>query len=160
MKRFALVLATLLLAGSRPLAADADASRQADVERKGKAVMPFDQSASMHVFVPTARGGVQTVMVHDGDPAQVALVRSHLRAEAARFARGDFRDPAAIHGTRMPGLRTLSAGAGRIAVTYADVATGGRITYATGDPRLVRALHAWFAAQVRDHGRRVMSSLE
>lgn len=114
----------------------------------------------MHMFVPTARGGVQTVMVHDGDPAQVALVRSHLRVEAARFARGDLRDPATIHGNRMPGLRTLSAGAGRVAVTYADVPSGGRITYTTGDPRLVTALHAWFAAQVRDHGRHAMSPSE
>jgi hypothetical protein len=79
-------------------------------------------------------------------------VRSHLRKEALAFARGDFADPAAIHGVDMPGLHALHAGAARIVVRYADVPQGARITYATRDPALVAALHAWFKAQVNDHG--------
>ena len=119
-------------------------------------IMPFDINRTMHVFRPTPNGGVQTVMVHDGDPGQIALVRSHLRKEAAAFARGDFADPAALHGANMPGLAQLHAGARRIAITYADTTNGGAITYTTRDRSLVAAIHAWFAAQVKDHGSHAM----
>ncbi len=118
--------------------------------------MPFDLSRSMHMFAPTPNGVIQTVIVHDGDPKQVALVRSHLRIEARAFARGDFGDPAAIHGHDMPGLEQLHRGAQRVTVTYADVERGGSITYTTRDPKLVDAVHAWFHAQVKDHGAHAM----
>lgn len=114
--------------------------------------MPFSMETSKHVFVPTPSGGVQTVLVHDGDAKQVGLVRSHLRKEATAFARGDFADPASIHGGEMPGLKALRAGSSRISVRYAEVPNGARITYATADPALVSAIHAWFKAQVSDHG--------
>src|SRR5450755_2594234 len=59
---------------------------EAMVERGSEKVMPFDINRTMHIFKPTADGGVQTVIVHDGDPKQIALVRSHLRKEATAFA--------------------------------------------------------------------------
>ena len=114
--------------------------------------MPFSLEGSMHTFAPTPAGGVQTIRVHNGDAKQVQLVRSHLRKEAAAFTRGDYADPASIHGGTMPGLQALHAGAKRISVRYADVPNGASITYSTGDPRLVSAVHAWFKAQVNDHG--------
>lgn len=46
----------------------------------------------------------------------------------------------------------LRDGAARITVAYRDDPAGGQITYTTGDPALVAALHAWFDAQVADHG--------
>ncbi|MDB5068956.1 MAG: putative secreted protein [Candidatus Eremiobacteraeota bacterium] len=130
----------------------ADDRRKVQVERNSERVMPFSMDATMHRFVPTPGGGVQTVTVHDGDRKQVSLVRSHLRKEASAFAHGDFGDPASIHGGAMPGLRALHAGAKRIAIRYADVPNGASISYATRDPALVSALHAWFKAQVGDHG--------
>jgi hypothetical protein len=130
----------------------ADASRQVNIERKSEHVMPFSMDATMHMFNPTPSGGVQTVMVHNGDVRQVLLVRSHLRKEAASFARGDFTDPAAIHGGRMPRLRAMRAGARRISIRYSEVQNGATIIYATKDPKLVSAIHAWFHAQVSDHG--------
>jgi len=122
------------------------------VEHGSEMVMPFDMNRTMHIFKPTADGGVQSVMVHDGDPKQIALVRSHLRKEAAAFAHGDFSDPAKIHGMDMPGLVQLRAGASRMTVGYADTADGGSIRYKTADRGLVAAIHQWFNAQVRDHG--------
>jgi len=130
----------------------AGSHRQSQVEHNSERVMPFSMETSKHVFVPTADGGVQTVLVHDGNAKQVGLVRSHLRKEAAAFARGDFADPASIHGGDMPGIKAMHAGSARIKVRYVDVAGGGRISYATGDPALVSAIHAWFKAQVNDHG--------
>jgi hypothetical protein len=125
---------------------------EAMVERGSKDVMPFDMNRTLHIFKPTADGGVQIVQVHDTDPKQIALVRSHLRKEASAFAHGDFSDPAQIHGMDMPGLAQLRAGASRIAIRYADRADGGSIRYKTLDRQLVAAIHEWFAAQVKDHG--------
>ena len=130
----------------------ADAPRQVQVERNSEKVMPFSMQSSKHFFVPTPAGGVQTVLVHDGNRTQIALVRSHLRKEAAAFAHGDFADPASIHGGDMPGLHAMRAGSERIKVRYADVPNGAKITYTTADAALVSALHAWFKAQVNDHG--------
>lgn len=131
-------------------------SHAAMVERGSKEVMPFDLNQAMHIFEPTRDGGVQTVMVHDGNPRQIALVRSHLRKEAVAFAHGDFSDPAKIHGTNMPGLAQLSAGASRIDITYLQTTNGASIRYKTSDPQLIAALHTWFAAQVMDHGTHAM----
>ena len=141
-----------LVVSSSEAAAAAETPRQTQVERKSETVMPFRMDASKHVFVPTPSGGVQTVLVHDGNAAQTGLVRSHLRKEAAAFAKGDFADPASIHGADMPGLKALRAGSRRISVRYFDVPKGGSITYTTADRALVRAIHAWFDAQTSDHG--------
>lgn len=129
------------------------ARRQAEVAERGAAVMPFDLDATTHRFEPTATGLVQTVTADDPqDREQVALVHQHLEEEAARFARGDFDDPGAIHGHDMPGLAELRAGAGDIDVELRRLDDGARIVFTTDDPELVRALHRWGEAQVADHG--------
>jgi hypothetical protein len=116
--------------------------------------MPFDLAKTHHVFEKAPDGGLQTVTANDaGDSVQVRLIREHLREEAARFARGDFADPMALHGHGMPGLEELRAGAARIEVRYADRAGGGEIRYRTPEPGLVTALHRWFDAQLMDHGK-------
>lgn len=148
----AALLAAAALSTVSSAAMAADPSRQVQVERNSEQVMPFSMRGSKHVFVPTPTGGVQTVLVPGGNSMQVGLVRSHLRKEAAAFARGDFTDPASIHGRDMPGLRTMHAGSNRIKIRYADVPKGANITYTTGDPALVTAVHVWFKAQVNDHG--------
>lgn len=118
----------------------------------GASVMPFDVGRSRHVFAPDASGGTQSVISRDGDPAQVTLIRGHLRHEAAAFARGNFADPAAIHGATMPGLKELQAAADRIAVAFVEVPGGASIRFVSRDPKLIDALHRWFAAQLHDHG--------
>lgn len=132
----------------------APAARQAEIAANGRTVMPFDLERTTHRFAKAATGGVQTVTSDDpGDAGQVALIREHLTAEAAAFSKGDYGDPASIHGGEMPGLRELEAGHDRIDIRYAESPAGARITYTTSDPALLQALHAWFDAQVTDHGR-------
>lgn len=115
--------------------------------------MPFDLDATTHRFTKTPDGGRQTVTADDpADQAQIDLIREHLRAERDNFSRGDFDDPARIHGMDMPGVAELSAGYARITVGYADIPTGAELTYATSEPDLVDAIHAWFDRQVMDHG--------
>lgn len=99
---------------------------------------------------------MQTIVVRNGEPKQIALVRSHLKKEAGEFARGDFADPAKIHGMSMPGLAQLRSGASKIVVTYASAKNGASIYYKTSDPAMIVAIHRWFAAQVKDHGAHAM----
>ncbi|MER7590835.1 hypothetical protein ABTW72_25185 [Micromonospora sp. NPDC127501] len=127
--------------------------RQADVAERGASVMPFDLERTTHRFTRTDTGGVQTVVADDPrDSSQITLVQQHLSAEVERFRRGDFSDPARIHGTEMPGLATLRAHGGRITIRYEAIPDGARATYTTDDAGLRDALHHWFDAQVSDHG--------
>jgi hypothetical protein len=133
--------------------APANSSRQAEVAERGASVMPFDLDRTTHQFTKTDTGGVQTVVADDPqDATQVTLIRQHLTAEVDRFRRGDFTDPARIHGNQMPGLEALRAHGGRISIDYETIPDGARVTYTTGDVELRGALHHWFDAQVSDHG--------
>ncbi len=115
--------------------------------------MPFDLETTTHVFQPLADGGVQSVVADDpSDAEQIGLIRSHLMDETYKFRRGDFGDPATIHGDTMPGLVALRAGYQRIDVRYAELPDGAQIRYTTLDPALISALGQWFRAQLGDHG--------
>ena len=114
--------------------------------------MPFSLEETLHVFEMTVEGGLQDVVAREGGgPEPIDLIREHLREQAERFARGDFGDPASIHGEDMPGLAELAAGAEGLEVVYSDLPDGGRITYTSGDPALITAIHRWFGAQLSDH---------
>ncbi|MGE5097087.1 MAG: aspartate carbamoyltransferase [Betaproteobacteria bacterium] len=127
-------------------------SRQDEVASKGAMVMPFDLARTTHYFDDRPDGGVQAVTANDpADAKQVALIRAHLAEEAQRFARGEFSDPAAIHGSGMPGLATLAKAHDRLRVAYRELPAGASITYASADPAVVEAVHQWFAAQRSDH---------
>lgn len=131
----------------------ASSGRQAEVAERGASVMPFDLERTTHQFTTTDTGGVQTVVADDPqDAAQITLIQQHLTAEVERFRRGDFTDPASIHGNEMPGLERLRAHGGHIAIGYESTHDGARATYTTSDAELRNALHAWFDAQVSDHG--------
>lgn len=161
------IIAVLLLSGCQALpmatmdhdpgepAGDhaAMSERQAAVAEKGAAVMPFDLDATTHIFEKTEEGGRQQVIADDPDDSeQIALIRTHLAEEAARFQQGDFHDPAMIHGDNMAGLHALMMGAAHINIVYSDIPDGAQILYTTTDAELVDALHSWFDAQLSDHG--------
>ena len=100
---------------------------------------------------------VQKVVVKDpANKQQIALIQSHLKEESERFRKGDFSDPAKIHGADMPGLAQLKAGAKEINVRYTALPDGAEIRYQAKDPKLVMAIHQWFSAQVSDHGHHAM----
>jgi hypothetical protein len=145
----AALTAALLIDGPQQEAGD----RQQEVAERGRTVMPFDLDETTHRFTPTGTGGVQDVVADRLDDArQIELIRVHLRQEAAAFTKGDFGDPARIHGDDMPGLAELKGGHEHIEVRYRERADGATLTYDTRDPALVDALHAWFEAQLGDHG--------
>lgn len=154
MRRSATVMvAAFLITLGGCFAPEQPASRQAEVAEKGASVMPFDLDKTTHRFLP-ADGGLRQEVVADqpGDTQQITAIREHLTSEANRFRRGDFSDPASIHGENMPGLAELAAGADRITVTYTDLPDGAALDFRTTDPILIQALHAWAKAQTVDHG--------
>jgi hypothetical protein len=152
--RFVLA-ALLVLAVTAVGCSDSDriAEQQAQVAERGAEVMPFDLDATTHVFTKTDDGGIQVVTADDPrDQEQIDLIRDHLTDERDNFARGDFDDPAQIHGHDMPGVAELTAGYTDITVAYAETPDGAQLTYTTDDPQLVDAIHAWFDRQLMDHG--------
>jgi hypothetical protein len=145
----------LLLAASAQANEPAGEARLDEVERRGAQVMPFDLEQTTHVFRKTRHGGLQQVVVKQaGNAEQIELIRAHLRKVSREFARGDFSDPAHVHGNDMPGLAQLRRiKPGQMKVEYGQLTNGAQIRYTTRDPRLIKAIHEWFDAQLRDHAR-------
>jgi hypothetical protein len=115
--------------------------------------MPFDLAKTTHIFRMTDLGGVERVVVKDpAEKDQVTLIQRHLQHEAVAFQRGDYSDPASLHGADMPGLKDLQAGAAQIRVTYSALPAGAEITFETPDLHLLTAIHRWFGAQLSEHG--------
>ena len=128
-------------------------TRQAEVAKRGAQVMPFDLDQTTHVFQKLDDGGLQKVVVKNpSNKKQIALIQGHLKEESEKFRKGDFSDPAKIHGEDMPGLAQLKSGAKKIDIRYSALPDGAQIRYTTKDSKLVAALHQWFAAQLSDHG--------
>lgn len=146
---FSLVLVSLLFLERR----EGTQTRQAEIREAGSRVMPFDLDRTTHVFQRTDTGGLQQVRVKQADDKeQIALIQAHLRQEAQRFSKGDFGDPASLHGENMPGLSLLEGAQGKYSIEYADLPDGGQIIYTTSDEEVLEAFHLWFMAQLQDHG--------
>lgn len=128
------------------------ATRQEEVAERGSEVMPFDLERTTHLFEKTVYGGLQQVLSDDGDREQITLIQAHLQEETLRFQQGDFEDPAQIHGDEMPGLAVLRADFGQVEVVYTPLSDGAQIDYKAETPELIAAIHAWFDAQLSDHG--------
>jgi hypothetical protein len=152
MKAVMAVAAGTLLCTAVAFAAEPKISRQDEVALKGATVMPFDLMRTTHFFDDTPGGGIETITANDTkDTRQIALIRSHLAEEAKRFRRGDFADPAKIHGQDMPGLDALARAGDKLQVKYRQLPAGASLSYASADAAVIAGVHAWFAAQRSDH---------
>jgi len=151
---FSVACAIAIASLSPVYGAEADAKRQNEVSERGADVMPFALKATTHVFTKTDDGGIQRVVAKDpSDVQQIRLVRDHLQSIRAQFAKRDFSSPAKIHGDDMPGLAELRAAKpGDLAIAYKPLQDGAELIYKARNPKLVPALHAWFDAQLSDHG--------
>lgn len=154
------MLNMLLLALPVQAAEKANEARLDEVARRGAHVMPFSLEQTTHIFTKTEKGGLQQVVVKNiSDTEQIKLIRDHLSKISAEFARGDFSDPAKIHGEDMPGLAELKkARPGQIKVEYKELTNGAQIEYSADDSSLIDAIHRWFDAQLSDHARHAISS--
>jgi len=146
----AMMVAIVLLLSSCTVFAQ---THQEHVHQMAHEVMPFDIAQTVHIFRMTEFGGVQRVIAKDPESAdQIALIRQHLEHEAEKFQRGDYSDPAKLHGSEMAGLKELQIGAPDIRVSYEAIPYGAEIIFETTDLSLLTALHRWFGAQLSEHG--------
>ena len=146
-----LPLAATLLAVSGLASAQ---GTQEHVHHHGGEVMPFDLGKTVHIFRMSEDGGTQKVVLR-GDaaqPEQVRMIQHHLQMEATEFQKGNFGDPAHLHGAGMPGLREMQAGARHMQITYRPLPDGAEIRFRAHDIKLVTAVHRWFGAQLSEHG--------
>ncbi len=147
-RAFAVVVATSMV-----MPVSAQETRQEHVHQMSHTVMPFDMSKTVHIFKMTEQGGVERVIVREpGASEEVALIQQHLKQEAERFQKGNFSDPAQLHGADMPGLNELQEGASRIQVSYSALSDGAELRFETTDLHLLTAVHRWFGAQLSQHG--------
>jgi hypothetical protein len=161
MKQLAVACLLIAVSATTPTQAVEKASEQRldEVAQRGIHVMPFNLEQTTHVFSKTEKGGLQQVIVKDSANAeQIKLIREHLTKISNEFRKGDFSDPAKIHGDTMPGLDELrKAKPGQIDVVYKELSNGAEITYTTNVPVLINAIHQWFDAQLSDHARHAIS---
>lgn len=133
--------------------------RQHMIHSRSHMVMPFDMSKVTHYFIKTKTGGVLKIKAKNkGDEAQIKMIRNHLSEESKLFSNADFRDPKKLHGKNMPGLKILSNSAGKYSVKYEEIPSGAEIIFNSKDKTVIRALHSWFDAQLKDHGKDARSS--
>jgi cellobiose phosphorylase len=146
----AIVLVVVLLLSGNATSAE---TKQQHVHNMSHGVMGFDMSKTMHIFKMTEVGGMQSVVVKDAkETDQISLIRQHLEEISIKFQKGDYSEPVKLHGADMPGLKEIQAGAAHIKASYAELTTGGQITFETADIHLLTAVHRWFGAQLSEHG--------
>ena len=117
------VASTLLACVVTPISAQT--TQQEHVHQMSHGVMPFDISKTVHIFKMTESGGVMRVVAKDSGAAdQIALIQQHLQHEAEQFQKGNYSDPAMLHGANMPGLKELQEGASHIKMSYSALPNG------------------------------------
>ena len=160
MKKRAMVLFGIVALGISASAAylllsySTSVDRQEMIHMNGMSVMPFDLDKTQHVFKKTDTGGTQDVVVKSlSDTANLAMIRMHLKMEAENFAKGDYSDPAGLHGEDMPGIKVLERSYSKMNVKYSEIENGARVDFSSTDSEAVAGLHMWFDAQMSDHGK-------
>ncbi len=125
---------------------------QHDLNRRGEAVMGFDQTVTTHHFRITADGGRIEVTANDAkDAASVEQIRMHLRHIATMFAAGDFTSPMLIHAKEPPGVKAMKQAGRHITYAFADIERGGSVNIAAESPEARDAVHEFLRFQITDH---------
>lgn len=150
MRRVSLILALTCAAASGAGAQHHD-SAFAAMQERGKAAMGVDQYASTHRFDALEDGGRIELVRNDGDSADVARIRTHMREIARAFANGDFSTPAAVHLRSVPGADVMAARRRFITYEPRDIPRGAELRIRTTDPEALRAIHRFMAFQRDEH---------
>ncbi len=127
--------------------------RQRMIHMRSHMVMPFNMNKVTHYFIDTKSGGILKIKAKNPkDTVQIKLIREHLKKEFGLFSKADFKDPKTLHGKNMPGLKVLTDSKGKYKVEYKELFDGAKLTFTSKNSNVIKALHIWFAAQLRDHG--------
>jgi len=125
----------------------------AATDRRGTAVMGFDQKATAHHFFLFTDGGAIEVNVKNAsDTKNRDAIRSHLPHVATMFGDGNFDAPMLVHdSTKVPGTKVMAARKAAIRYDYVETETGGRVNIVTTDPEALKAVHEFMRFQISDH---------
>lgn len=123
----------------------------AAMQARGKQAMGVDQYASTHRFDALPDGGRIELVRNDGDSADVATIRAHLREIARAFGAGDFSTPILVHRRPVPGADVMAARRAFITYEARDIPRGAELRIRTSDPRALRAIHDFMAFQRGEH---------
>ncbi len=135
--------------------------RQHMIHSDSHMVMPFDMNMATHYFIKGDKGGTLMIKTKKtDDSSQTALIRNHLKKEEELFSNADFKDPQTLHGKDMPGLDVLSASKGKFDVKYYEIPQGAELIFESRDTTVISAIHKWFDAQLKDHGKDAKSKLD
>ncbi len=123
------------------------------MDKRGGAVMGFDQTETTHRFILFADGGAVDVSVRNSsDTKNRDAVRSHLPHIAMMFGAGNFDAPMLVHDSKdVPGTRTMTARKATIQYRYVETPAGGRVDIVTTDPESLSAVHDFLRFQIADH---------
>jgi DNA-binding GntR family transcriptional regulator len=150
MRRVSLILVLTCAAASRAAAQHHD-SAFAAMQERGKAAMGVDQYASTHRFDGLKDGGRIELVRNDGDSADVARIRAHMREISRAFASGDFSTPAAVHLRSVPGADVMTERRRFITYEPHDIPRGAELRIRTDDPEALRAIHRFMVFQRDEH---------
>jgi hypothetical protein len=128
--------------------------RREMIHSRSSMVMPFNMNKVTHFFIKTKNGGILMIKSKNAqDTLQIGLIRDHLKKEHKLFSNADFKDPKTLHGANMPGLKVLTNSKNKFKVNYKKLSDGAELTFTSTYPAVIKALHIWFDAQLKDHGK-------
>ncbi len=123
----------------------------AGMQKRGAIAMGVDQYTSVHRFDDLADGGrIELRRDHD-DSAGTLTIRGHLRDIARAFENADFRTPAFVHLTAVPGTALMAAKRAVIRYDVSELPRGGALRITTTDSAAVHAVHEFLAFQRGEH---------
>ena len=130
----------------------AQIEKEKNLKARGAIAMGFDQETTTHQFGLTGDGGTIEVGVNNAsDTTGRDAIRSHLKAIASEFSRGDFGKPFATHGEVPPGVEAMRQRVASIEFRYEDTAGGGRVIIRTADRKAKSAVHDFLRYQIKEH---------
>lgn len=146
------ILLTALLFASLAIAQNSDQHHET-VMKHGEQGMGFSQTATVHHFLASDKGGAIQVEAKDAkDTKSRDEIRMHLGHIAKAFAEGDFDIPMFVHDTKsVPGVADMQRLKSDIRYKFIETKRGGKVEIASDKPEAIAAVHKFLAFQIEEH---------
>ena len=148
---FRITVAAGAMMGACAATLRAQDSSFAAMQQRGKIAMGVDQYTSVHKFDDLPDGGRIELQRDSDDSAGVHAIRAHIHGIADAFAKGDFRTPAFVHMTDVPGVKVMAARRSVIRYSPKELPRGAELRITSTDPEVIKAIHQFMAFQRGEH---------
>lgn len=112
--------------------------------------VPFDITRTAGTVSLLGDGGALDAISTDGDPGQIASIRTYLRKKGHAFANGDVSTPASLPPEAALNMTKLRARINLVTVMFEDLPAGGRLRLTTRDRALIPMLWGWLIRTGRE----------